>query len=563
MVEGCSCGRRCSDCPYESICGGCIEDRCIHNKKSTRSEASCLFSDLNGLSCSHKVDLPSNFELAPPSMLEDAVKEFQSCSIEPVPKERHFPLVIPEVSNVSPTTARLGVWPDEGKWANPFMDMIAWDVTGNLFDKPRGAPWVFEPDNCGSYDWKEILGPEKNWIHDILLIDRLPDRIALQTPPTASIVLLLNRLQTYYPSLLYDDDAPYPWLVSHGYPSYINWPPAWHFNLGIRMLSSLLAYLVNQEDGYLNIEPGAMYADGSRETTQHLPLPYIMGPNGKHLLWNPDERTRKYTEMEWPRFPGIIPFIPGSDTAQTTWFAKMMVKAGFSKFALDALNSIGHENFNGIDPAIQSLRASGAENVLLYGPYPLHIPSMERPVHGVSYIPSAIHIDLTDFPPRYWRDTEKHDSKEKWTDIPSYKTTPLGDLSEKEWIRRCDCDACRNATVGEVDPRSIFRFGHFLNAVDDWVFKVQDLPEDKPTFPNGNQCLWFQGPSYTSFRQCMQYPLESLCENHFGIIKSFKIDPTNVKIRLSDGTQTGVHCIRWGTNDDLYKWIDEFPDLEE
>jgi hypothetical protein len=241
----------------------------------------------------------------------------------------------------------------------------------------------------------------------------------------------------------------------------------------------------------------------------------------------------------------------------------MMVKAGFSNLAIDAFNSIGHENFNGIKPAIQSLQKAGAKNVLLYGPWPLHIPATERPIRGISYIPSATHIDLTDYPPRYWRESEKSTSQSGWTELPSYKSTKLGDVASKDWIKVCNCDACRYAIVGETDPRSIWRFGHFLLASDEWIFKVQDVSEKDSEMGNQFQCLWFQGPSYTSLRQCFEYPEDVRCKEHTGQIGSLQIGTTKIRIQIRGVSQDDIHKIRWGTQNQLYKWAEDFPTFEE
>ncbi len=564
MHEGCPCGRRCTDCPYEEICGGCIEERCIH-RRNVSKDHSCLFSDIHNIPCVKTLKPPSDFELARPEMLEDAVNEFRYSDVEIEPEVKNWPLLIPEISQISSTTARLGVWPDEGKWSNPLFDPIAWDLTGNLFDKPMGAPWTFEPQDCKKQDWRNMLGPEKNWIHDVLLIDRLPDYLALQTPPTAAIMLYLNRLQVFIPSLLHDEDAPYPWLVTHGYPSYTNWPPAWHFNLGIRMLSSLLAYLINQEDAYLSIEPGALYPDRSRRTTQPLPLPYLEDNDEIQLLWTPDSASRETTNMEWPRFPGIIPFIPGADVAQIIWFGGMMHRAGFKTFAIDGLNSIAHENYRGINESVAALRSNGADKVLLYGPWPLHIPSSRRPIHGISYIPSAVHMDMTDSPPRYWRaiqagETPQGDRKV----VPSYKDTKLGDIISKDWLASCNCKACNNAKAGENHPRGIWRWGHLLQAGFDWAVSVQDISEHKGTAVlSSNECLWFNGPSNTTFRCCLSYPDDSFCDARSNLIDSLVIDSTHLRIRLPEGAVRKAHEVRWGTKIKLYKWASNFPELGE
>ena len=174
---------------------------------------------------------PKEFRCLGPWVLKDIIREWQYIGPEEFkrqPKEPDWPLLIPEVSDITETTSRLGVWPDEGDWQNHKWDPIAWDMTGYLFDKIQGAEWVRNPEEHEEWDWHLILGPEENWINDILLVGRLPDRLAIQTPPTAIMVAYLNRLYAYQWPLMLDDDAPQPWLLIHGYPSYIDWPPAWH-----------------------------------------------------------------------------------------------------------------------------------------------------------------------------------------------------------------------------------------------------------------------------------------------------------------------------------------------
>lgn len=571
MSRGCPAGRDCQDCIYSSMCGGCLGSSCVHVKKKDVAKGrkgTCLFCDLNGLqdSCRPKnLQPPLNFELAEPEMLDDAIKFYSKADIPEQPREPAWPMLIPEVSEISPTTARIGVDPQEGDWTNPFLSPVAWDMTGYLFDKVKGAPWVFEPQNCDSNDWRNILGSEKNWIREILLIDRLPDFMAMQTSPSALMVVYLNRLMTYHQNLLTDDDAPYPWIVTHGYPSYIDWPPAWHFNLGIRMLSSLLGYLSAQSEGLMWLDKGALYPDKSRSTTQGLPLPYVRTDDGNRLLWAPEKSSSGSKDMEWPRFPGIIPFIPGADTNQLAWFGKKMLKAGFRTFAVDALNTIAHENFDGLTDAVSTLTGIGANRVLTYGPWPLHIPSKQRPIHGLSYIVSANHMDLTDYPPRFWRvdlsDTNKPSSK--WQELPSFKTSNLSSTSSEDWLEICDCDACTNARLLELVPQSIWRWGHLLDAGVNWVLKVQDIPEKStPNRSTSNSRLWFQGPSYTVYRRDLQYPHETNCRLSKDIIDTLEISGTKIEIKFPDGDTLSANAIRWGWDDRLHRWSIGFPSLE-
>ncbi|MGY5854074.1 MAG: hypothetical protein RTU92_10940, partial [Candidatus Thorarchaeota archaeon] len=563
MKEGCPSGRKCESCPYESMCGGCLEGSCVHvrTKESgvDRKEARCLFCELNSISCStHNPPPPTDIPLADPQMLDDAITAYVQSDFPDSwrnPPEPSWPLLIPEVSDVTDTTSRLGVWPDEGDWINPFFDPIAWDMNGYLFDKIRGASWVSEPTDCSQKDWHDILGPEKNWINNILLIDRLPDRLAMQTPPTGIMVAYLNRLMSHHSKMLYDDDAPYPWLVTHGYPSYIDWPPAWHFNLGIRMISSLLSYLSSQDEGVVTIGPGALYPDKSRQTTTYLPLPYVSSTEGNRLLFEPNSKIPSPVNMEWPKFPGIIPFVPGADTNQIVWFGKKLIEAGFNVLALDAMNTIAHENFRGLSATVDTLRSAGTKRVLVYGPWPLHIPSDHRPIHGVSYIPSASHMDLTDYPSRFWRISDENSKEQsKWEELPSYKTTGLGVAASNESIETCDCTACDGAKLSEPNPRGIWRFGHLLLAGFDWVIRVQNKEEEAAKITENNERLWYQGPSYMVFRRSLNLQEKSQCESKVKLIESLEFRNDRMGVVFPDGFVATVQDIRWGSKLDLYKW---------
>jgi hypothetical protein len=495
-------------------------------------------------------------------MLERAVNTYLNLETPERPDEPGWPMLIPEVSDISETTTRLGVWPDEGDWTNPFSTSIAWDMTGNLFDKVVGAPWTFEPEICGEKDWHEILGPEESWIDNVLLIDRLPDLVAMQTPPSAAMILFLNRLMIYHRKLVYDDDAPIPWLVTHGYPSYIDWPPAWHFNLGIRMLSSLLGYLSAQSAGYMWLDAGAFYPDRSRKTTQSLPLPYVRTDKGNRLLWAPERTSHGSKNMEWPMFPGIIPFIPGATSNQLTWFGKMMAKAGFATQAIDAANAIAHENFDGLIDAVNSLRRAGVNRVLIYGPWPLHIPTNQRPIHGVSYIPSASQMDHTDYPARYWRDSAVRDTKSKWQDMPPYKSASLSSVTSDEGLEVCDCVACHHAKNLETKPQSIWRWGHLLNAGFDWVMSVQDIPEDDKKPNSEDKKLWYQGPSYTTYRRCFHYSTGDRCALSPHVISTLETANSRIQVRFPDNFVMPASEVRWSWDEDLQEWSREFPSLE-
>lgn len=562
MNEGCPCGRSCSGCPYEEICGGCLEMRCIHRKSKSR-KAESLFGHLHDVPSGSDLHPPNELDLAEPRVLEYLVDEIGSSNVPLQPYQKKWPILIPEVSQITNTTARLGVWPDEGDWNNPFFSPIAWDMTGNLFDKARGAPWVSEPSECGKQNWREILGPEDNWIHDIIFIDRLPDYLALQTPPTAALVVYFNRLQTHYPGLLDDNSSPYPWLMTHGYPSYTDWPPAWHFNLGIRMLSSLLEYIINQEAPFCFVGPGVLYPDRSRRTVQSLPLPYVEMDGEKRLLWSPDAGKRPFTKMDLPRFPGIIPFVPGADVSQLTWFSQMLGKAGFVAASIDALNTIAHENFKGLRQAVRILHSRGLRRVMVYGPWPLSTPQTGRPIQKVSYIPSAVHMDLTNTPPRFWQKSESSDStKKRWQELPSFKDNSLSRVSEGDWLEICDCRACQNAIVCEASPRSVWRWGHLLEAGFEWAMSVQEAKEDLASEEEENQCLWFNGPSYMTFRRTLEYPPELPCDSVDGVIDYVRVGPDAMDILFPDGVSARPSEIRWGTKVGTHNWAVGFPELE-
>ena len=279
------------------------------------------------------------------------------------PEEPEWPLLIPEVSDITETTSRLGVWPDEGDWKIRKWDPIAWDMTGYLFDKIHGAPWVRDPDVLQEEDWQDIVDPEENWITNILMVDRLPDRLAMQTPPTAIMVAYLNRVWAYHWRML-TPDAPRLWMLTHGYPSYLEWPPAWHWNLGMRMLSSLAAYIGSQGHEMMGFPEGVWYPDMSKKTDHYYRMPYAIAKGGERFLWDPDVDYDGAREVDWPRFPGIIPFVPGADTNQLRWFTKQIVNMGYTTVALDAVNSIAHENFRGLPEAAASVLGAGAKHVI-------------------------------------------------------------------------------------------------------------------------------------------------------------------------------------------------------
>ena len=81
MSRGCPAGRDCQDCIYSKMCGGCLGSSCVHAKKkdvANGRKGTCLFCDLNDMkdTCTSKnLQPPTNFELAEPEMLDDAIKQ--------------------------------------------------------------------------------------------------------------------------------------------------------------------------------------------------------------------------------------------------------------------------------------------------------------------------------------------------------------------------------------------------------------------------------------------------------------------------------------------------------
>ncbi len=554
------------------MCDGCLEDACIHVRERSssvdHSKAKCLFGKIHGLDSTCPINNPpppKEFPYAEPKMLDLAIWNFNNDrdDLTKQPPEPDWPLLIPEVSDITHTTARLQVYPDEGDWKNPHFDSIAWDMTGYLLDKLQGAPWVREPNSQEEEDWHFIIGSrgKSNSVQNVLLIDRLPDRLAIQTPPTSIMVAYLNRLRAHNWKLFNGDDSPRPWLLTNGYPSYIDWPPAWHWNLGIRMLSSLVEYLSSQAMGFMGPEPGAWYPDRSRKTTTDLRLPFVQTSDGDTLLWTPKSKSWGSTEMDWDYFPGIIPFVPGATTTQLKWFAEKIVKMGFKNVAIDAVNSIAHENFKGIPEAVSILKSAGVRHVMIYGPWPLHIPKEYAPRKGVSYIPTASHMDMTNSPSRYWIERTDPSSKKKrnWQNLPSYKMTSLVKASSIDNITICECEACQSAKVNEISPQSIWRWSHMLLAGNKWM---KYPSKDQDIVLAGNKRLWYQGPSYTVFRKCLHYPPESKEMVNEELIDSIVFDDTSLAVVLTDGTKRSAELIRWTWSDEMHEWSNGFPKLE-
>jgi hypothetical protein len=574
-VKGeCPCGRECSECVYEKLCGGCLEDGCVHVRKQeskvNRSQAKCLFCEMKHIddSCpTLNPPPPKQFKCLGPWVLEETIASwnYERDEVTENPPEPDWPLIIPEVSDITETTSRLGVYPDEGDWNNEQWNPIAWDMTGYLFDKIQGAPWVRDPELHQEEDWHFILGTQDNWIDNILLIDRLPDRLAIQTPPSAIMVAYLNRLYSYHWKLILDDDAPHPWLLTHGYPSYIDWPPAWHWNLGIRMLSSLAAYVGSQGIEMMGVEEGTWYPDKRKQTEfDRAPCAYL--DDGNRLLYEPDSTRYGPTEMDWDTFPGIIPFIPGADTNQLTWFTKQIQEMGYTTVALDAVNSIAHENFKGLNEAVTAVRKGGAKHVIINGPWPLHPPSNDIPIHHVSYIPTALHMDMTNRPPRYWHSKkEKPDgTKRKWQRLPNYRKANLAQVHHLDYTDICDCRACQAAKVHETDPRSIWRWGHMLHAGLKWQNRMEKKREQKePELADENIRLWYQGPSYMVFRKCLHYPSEIKWSGIEDILETLVFTETKMEIKFPDGFVAPSYLIHWTWSPEGHTWEWEFPLLED
>lgn len=570
MNVSCPCMRTCSGCPYEPMCGGCLEERCIHVKYESRgidkTRVRCLFCDIHNIRDCLTLNRPppKAFPLARPEMLSSALSrlETEKEAIEQNSDEFDWPLLIPEVSDITETTSRIGVWRDEGSWKNPHFKTIAWDMTGYLFDVLNGAPWTRDPDVLRHHDWHYILGPNDNWVENVLFVDRLPDQMAMSVPPTAAMVTYMNRIWSFYWKILTDEDAPTPWLLSHGYPSYVDWPPAWHFNLGIRMLSSLAEYAVSQLVGFLGTRPGAWFVDMNQQTRSYVSQPFTLTSRGARLMWDQPQTTRGPKEMNWVRVPEIIPFVPGSDASQIAWFAGQLASIGYNTIAIDSMNTAAHENFRGLHRAIDAVTAAGARNVIVYGPWPLHAPSTNIPTENVSYIPSACHMDLTNRPPRFWRKRGNEAAENNtWFRIPSYKKVSLSMASSIDRIGLCGCPPCKAAKLKETDPRSIWRWGHLLRKGIKWDRRMREgTPQiEKPLEEHSR--LWFQGPSYTVFRRCLHYPPEARWDSIETLLKCLVFTQTKMYVQFPDGQKAPASDIHWTWWSDMHEWAEGYPSL--
>ncbi|MFW9888205.1 MAG: hypothetical protein ACFFER_08490 [Candidatus Thorarchaeota archaeon] len=572
MSGGCPCGRVCSDCIYEILCGGCLGESCIHvrheKRRADRTWAKCQFCRMKGIddTCPTKnAPPPQEFQCLPPKALEQTISHWSRLRSEYTkqPSEPDWPLLIPEVSDITETTSRLHVWPDEGDWSFPDFETVAWDMTGYLFDKVQGANWVFNSEELAEEDWHNALGYDERKIEHLLLVDRLPDLLAIQTPPTAIMVAYLNRLWAFQ-WRLFGEDAPRLWLLTHGYPSYIDWPPAWHWNLGIRMLSSLAEYIGSQSPEMMGAAEGTWYPDKSRQTDRQLHIPFAQVDGENRLLWDPDIEYEGTYEMIWPRFPGIIPFVPGADTNQLAWFTRQIVKMGYTTVALDAMNSIAHENFKGLPEGVSAVLGAGAKHVMIYGPWPLHPPRKYVPIHNVSYIPSALHIDMTNQPPRFWRKRrEKENGEKRWTRLPNYRRVSLGEVIHGDTVEICKCPACDAALEKETDPRSVWQWGHLLQAGEGWMRSMLRARKrrERLEIPDKTTRLWYQGPSYTVFRRCLHYSPEIQWVGIDFTIESLVISGTAMHLLFPDGVATSAEWIQWSWINDDHQWAQNFPEL--
>ncbi|MFW9889941.1 MAG: hypothetical protein ACFFER_17300, partial [Candidatus Thorarchaeota archaeon] len=381
---------------------------------------------------------------------------------------------------------------------------------------------------------------------------------AIQTPPSAIIAEYLNRLYACQWNLLADDDAPSPWLLTHGYPSYIDWPPAWHWNLGIRMLASLAEYVGASNSEMMGAPKGTWYHDRSRQTGGRIHVPFAHTKREPRLIFPP------YAEMDWPEFPGIIPFVPGADTRQLSWFANQITGMGYEVLALDAMNTISHENFRGLSEAITCLKRAGAKHVIVYGPWPLHAPSKYIPTQNTSYIPSAHHMDMTNIPARFWRKrTSCNEEITKWQKIPNYRTTSLKDAIHYSNLGICKCRPCKAATSREEDPRSIWRWGHLLQAGLKWqkrkTPKTNDLFVDSEIVSN----LWYQGPSFTAFRKCLHYSYETVQQCSEALFDALSINEVVMMLQYPEGICKSSEHISWTMFEDGSDWRSGFPRLED
>jgi len=562
MPVNCPCNRSCNNCEYVDICGGCLEDNCIHIRIKERKTSTngCLFCHKKGIDSSQSCTTlipPKKIDCISPWVLEDTIDTWMDRreSLADQKSHSHWPLLIPEVSEISRTTSRLNVKNNEGEWKFNKWNSVAWDMTGYLIDKVQGTSWISVGESEED-SWRSIIGNDDNWIEDFLMVDRLPDYLAIQTPPSTIIAEYLNRLHACQWNLESDDDAPDLWMVTHGYPSYIDWPPAWHWNLGIRMLSSLIEYVGTALSYGISSPNEIWYPDKTRKTKGSIKAPYVDLGKDSRLLFPP------HKEMDWLSFPGIIPFIPGADINQISWFAKQITGWGYDVLALDAMNTISHENYRGISEATNALKKAGAAHVVVYGPWPLQIPSKYTPRRDVSYIPTAHQMDMINSPARFWLSQESRDM-DTWQKIPNYRTTPLSEIRNQEALTICSCSACKSARDLEKDPRSIWKWGHFLSAGRRWQEKMTSNKNNESAQLDDLKVLWYQGPASTAFRKCLHH-IDT--EPHY-CIEDFSdfviIDETNVRVQYPDGLKVSAEYVRWSDWKGEVDWREGFPKLED
>jgi hypothetical protein len=91
---------------------------------------------------------------------------------------------------------------------------------------------------------------------------------------------------------------------------------------------------------------------------------------------------------------------------------------------------------------------------------------------------------------------------------------------------------------------------------------VQDIPEKEEESDNDNKKLWFQGPSYSVFRRCFHYSTEDSCTPSKDVIDTIETLNSKMQIRFPDNSVIPVSKVRWGWDDAMHEWSEEFPDLE-
>ena len=322
------------------------------------------------------------------------------------------------------------------------------------------------------------------------------------------------------------------------------------------MLSSLVTYVGAATSDMLHTPEGVWYPDKSGKIENPIHAPYVSFRGESRLIFPP------HAEIDWVTFPGIIPFVPGADTRQLSWFAGQIVGMGYEVLAIDAMNTISHENFKGLQEAIACLRKAGAQHVIIYGPWPLHPPSNYVPLHNVSYIPCAHHIDMSNVPARFWQKKKTSSEQGNWNRIPNYRKVSLKEVVSYPNIEICSCDACKAAITRENDPRSIWRFGHLLNAGLEWMKRVKFRKNTPSELCNKDTRLWYQGPSYTAFRKCLFYPTKNPhpCTGDF--FDSIVLKETCMKIQYPDGFYAYPEYVRWTSWKTKSDWVLDFPKLE-